>query len=114
MVILMRRRVVLLSRRDRLDDAKRLEPGELRDLRGVPARARVEDEEADLVLWDVDGAVEADRHSGARLLLGGRAGPSLARVALSGATAGEICLDEVARHLIEARTTPPARKRGNP
>jgi hypothetical protein len=44
----------LFWRRDRLDDAEGIEPGALRSKRSVPARGRVEDEEADLVLGNVD------------------------------------------------------------
>ena len=66
-----------------------IEPGLLRGLRRIRARGRVEDEEADLVLRNVDRAVESDRNALIRQLLGRRAGPPLARAALSGAAAGE-------------------------
>jgi hypothetical protein len=69
---------LLLSERDRLDDTKGIEAGALRGQRSVASRGRFKDVEADLVLGDMDRAVEAD----ARQLLRGRARPSLAGGAL--------------------------------
>ena len=51
---------LLLSKRDCLDDPKRLQTGALRDQRGGPARRRLEGEEAELVLRDVRGTLEVD------------------------------------------------------
>ena len=96
------------SGRDRLDDADRVELGAFRGERRVPARGRVEDEEADLVLGNVDRSVEADARLLPRQLLGGRAGPPLAGGGLSRAAAGEVGLDEVAGH---ASTLGPAARR---
>jgi hypothetical protein len=42
-----------------------------------------------------------------------RACPSLTRRALPRVTAGEVRLDEVARHALDARAVPAARKRKN-
>ena len=71
------------SRTRSLRRRERVEPGALRDERGLPARRGVEDEEADLVLGNVDRAIEADTRAPLRQLLGGRACPPLARGALS-------------------------------
>jgi hypothetical protein len=46
--------LLLLSRRDRLDNAKRLESCQLGGDYGITARCGGECEEADLVLWNVD------------------------------------------------------------
>ena len=51
----------------------------MRRQRRVSTRRSVEDEEADLVLWNVDRAFEADACPLLRQLLGGRACPPLAR-----------------------------------
>ena len=81
-----------------------VERGALRDQRGLSARRRVEHEEADLVLGDVDDAVEADAGPRLRQLLGGRARPRLACGPFSGVAASEERLDEVARHAVDATT----------
>ena len=104
---------MLLSGRDRFDDAEMVEPGPLREEHGRDARRRVEDVKADLVLGNVNGTIEADARSLSRQLLGGRAGSLLGSGAPSGVAAGEIGLDEVARHASDARAPSPARKRQN-
>src|SRR5919198_87800 len=58
--------LLLLSGRNRFDDADRLEAGALRDERSLPARGGLEDEEADLVLWDVGRPHEAQLAIGPR------------------------------------------------
>lgn len=85
----------------------------LSDECSVAARRRFEDEEADLVLRDVDGAVEADTRPLPRQLLGSRACSPLARGAPSGVAAGQIRLDEVARHASDATPGGTRRKRQN-
>jgi hypothetical protein len=57
---------------------ERVEPGPLGEEHGLDARRSVEDEEADLVLGNVNDTVEADARSLSRQLLGGRAGLLLA------------------------------------
>ena len=74
--------------------------------RGLPTRGSVEDEEADLVLWKMDRAFEADVRRPLRQLVCGRARPLLARFALSGAATSEIRFDEVARHALDATGGP--------
>ncbi len=69
---------------------------------GVPTRGSVEDEEADLVLGNVDRAFEADAHPPLRQLVRGRARPPFARGTLSCVAASEIGLDKVARHALDA------------
>src|SRR5262249_43822761 len=103
----------LLSGRVRLDDADRIEPGALRSQRGGPAARSVEDEEADLVLWQVDRVVEADRRPLPCQLLRGRPRPLLAGTALSRGAACEIGLHEVARHAFDATTGATTRKGKN-
>src|SRR5438552_2729008 len=97
---------LLLSGRDRLDDAKGVEPGALRGERGVGARRRLEHEEADLVFGNVDRPFEANAAALPRQLLGRRPRPSLARGAFALTAASEIRLNEVARHAVDA--SPPA------
>jgi hypothetical protein len=103
---------LLLSGRDP-DDAYGLEPGVLRDYRGIAARGRVEDEEADLVLWNVDRAVEADGCPFTCELLRGRAGAPLTYCALACLATSEIGLDEETRHALDARARAMPRKRQN-
>src|SRR5206468_1576479 len=93
---------LLLRGRDGLDDAAGVEPGLPRHERGVPARRRAEHEEADLVIGDMDRAVEADAGAGPRQLLGGRVCPCLACDSFSCVPASEECFDEVARHAVDA------------
>src|SRR5262249_39551336 len=69
---------LLLWGRDRLDDADRIEARELRRERGVGARRGLEDEEAELVLENVDGLREADLCPLPCQCLGGGACPLLA------------------------------------
>src|SRR5438105_8204038 len=90
--------------RDGLDDAERVDLRELRRQSRISARRGLEDEEADLVLRNVDCPIEADARSLARQLLGGRARSPLARGALTCRSAREEGLDEVARHAIDARS----------
>ena len=90
-------------RRNRLDDAERLEPGPMSDERGLARGRGGEREEADLVLGNVDGSLEADARPLPRRHLGSRARPPLARVALTGGAACEKRLDEVARHPADGR-----------
>jgi len=95
---------LLRSGRDRFDDTEGPDLCELRRQRSVLARRGVEDEEAHLVLGNVDCSVEADARSLARQLLGSRARPPLPRGTLTCGSAREEGLDEVARHLIDARS----------
>ena len=78
-----------------------VEPGPLGEERGLEARRRVEDVEADLVLGNVNGSIEVDARSLSRQRFGCRACPLLARDAPCGIAAGEIGFDEVARHAVE-------------
>ena len=84
-----------------------VEPGPLGEEHGLEARRGVEDEKADLVLGNVNDIVEADARSLSRQLLGGRAGLLLADGAPPGVAAGEIGLDQVARHALDATTGRP-------
>jgi len=84
-----------------------VEPGPLGEEHGLEARRGVEDEKADLVLGNVNGTVEADARSLSRQLLGGRAGLLLTGSAPPGVAAGEIGLDQVARHALDATTGQP-------
>jgi hypothetical protein len=88
------------SRRDSLDDADRVELSTLGRDGGVPTRRSVEDEEANLVLGNVDRAVEADARRPLRQPLGGPACSPFAGGPLPGAATSEIGLDEVARHAL--------------
>src|SRR5262249_6251763 len=105
---------LLLRGRERLHDAKRLEPGALCGERNVPARGRVEDEKTDLVVGNMDRASAPDACPLLRQLLCGRAGPTLEGAALSRLVTSEICLDEVARHALDARRRLPRSLGGNP
>src|SRR5262249_42044766 len=68
--------VLLLCRgRDRFDDSNGPEPGALCHEERILARRCVEDEEAELVLWNMDRVVEADP----RQLVRSRAGAEGAR-----------------------------------
>jgi DNA-binding CsgD family transcriptional regulator len=60
---------LLLSGRDRLDEAKGIETGALRGVRGLVGRWGVENVEADLVLGDVNRVVDADAPHVPRQLL---------------------------------------------
>src|SRR5207247_7822470 len=104
---------LLLSGRDRLDDANRIEPGALRDQHSIAARRGVEDEEADLVLGNMDRAFEADGRPLPRQLLCDRACPPLACDALPGFATGEIRLHEIARHAFDATAEAMPWKRQN-
>ena len=104
---------LLLSGRDRLDDAEGIEAGAAGGLRSVTRRRGVEHVEADLVVWDVDRAVETDARCPSRQLRRCRGCPPLASCALVRLPAGEICLDEVARHPLDAMTWLPRWKRQN-
>ena len=73
----------------------------------------VEDEEADLVLGNVDRAFEADVCPLLRQLLRGRACPSFAGGAFCRVAASEVGLDEVARHALDATERRPQWKRQN-
>src|SRR5262249_42400074 len=98
--------LLLLSGRDRFDDADRVEAGELRRQRGVGARRGLEDVEAELVLGNVDRVCEADERPLPCQLLGGGLSPVLPGGALACAAAGEVGLDEVARHALDPRSGP--------
>jgi hypothetical protein len=74
---------LVLSGRDGLDDSEGVERGPLRHQRGLSARPSVEDEEADLVLGNVECAVEADARPLPRQLLGGGTRPPLTCRALA-------------------------------
>jgi hypothetical protein len=99
--------------RDRLDDPDGIKPAALRDNRSLAARGGVEDEEADLVLGNVDRAFEADACPVLRQLSCGRACSPLAGEALSRLATSEIGLDEVARHTLDATTRALRWKRQN-
>ena len=68
------------------------------DQRGLAAGGRLEGEEADLVLGNVDGSPEADTRSLACQRFGRRAGSPLPRLAFAGGATREKCLNEVVRH----------------
>src|SRR4051794_16328693 len=85
-----------------LDDANWIEAGVLRDQRGIPARRRVEDEEADLIAGNVDRPFEADAGPLLRQLLGGRACAEVPGGALSGSPLSKVGLDEEAWHVLDA------------
>ena len=87
--------------------------GAVRRQRRVSTRRGVEDEEADLVLRYVDRAFEADGRPLLRQLLGGRTCAPLAGGALSRPATGEVGLDEVARHALDATTGAARWKRQN-
>src|SRR5207302_10109490 len=88
--------------RDRRDDPNRIESGALPEKHGFRAGGSVDDEEADLVLGDVNRAFEADRQVLLRQLRRGRACPPLAVSSLTRSATGEIRLDKVARHALDA------------
>src|SRR5919197_1077842 len=94
--------LLLPSGRDRIDDADGVDFSALRGERSVAAGGGVEDEEADLVLGNMDRAFEADACRPLRQLLGGQAGSALAGPTLSGLAAREVGLDYVARHALDA------------
>src|SRR5829696_1276797 len=98
---------------DRLDDADRFELCALRGECGGPARGRVEDDEADLVPGEVDRLFEADWDLLPCQLLRGRPRPPLAGCPRSCLATGEIGLDEVARHALDATVAATARKGQN-
>jgi hypothetical protein len=104
---------LVLSGRDGLDDTEGVERSLLRHQRGLSPRLSVEDEEADLVLGNVDCAVEADARPLPRQLLGGGTRPPLACHALARGSAWEESLDEVAGHALDATTASERRKRQN-
>jgi hypothetical protein len=69
----------------------------------VAARGSVEHEETDLVVGNMDRALEADGRIRRRQLLRDRACPPLAGGALSRLATSEVRLNEVARHSVDAR-----------
>jgi len=73
----------------------------------VTTRCGIEDDEADLVLGDVDRSAEANANTGSRQLVRCGAGTTLPRGALSSAAAREKRLDEVARHALDAKQRAP-------
>jgi hypothetical protein len=103
----------LRSVRDGFDDADGVEPRAPCHQRGLQARSGAEDEEAHLVLGNVDHALEADTRPPPRQLLGGQARPPLAPPALLDVAAGEEGLDEVAGRASTLRPKPTRRKRQN-
>src|SRR5215211_5713106 len=105
--------LLLLSGRNRLDDANGVESRALCRERGVSARGCLEDDEADLVLREVDRLFEVDRGLLPRQLLRGRTCSSFAGCALSRLATGEIRLNEVARHALDATVAATARKGQN-
>jgi hypothetical protein len=109
----LRRRLVAVARRDCLDDAQRFEAGALRDECGIDVRRSVEDEEAQLVLWNVDRVLEPDAGARARQRVRSRARTPLTSSSFPRATACKKRLDQIARHTVEARGAATARKRQN-
>src|SRR5215211_3506878 len=97
----------------RLDDADRVELCALRGECGVSGRGRVEDDEADLVAGEVDRLLEPDWDLLPCQLLRGRPRPPLSGCALSSLATGEIRLDEVAWHVLDATVAATARKGQN-
>ena len=81
---------------------RRVQRGLLRHQRGLPARGRAEHEEADLVLGDMDRHVEAKAGASPRQLLGRGACSPLVCGALGRLATGQIRLDEVSRHALDA------------
>ena len=67
----------------------------------------IEDDEADLVLGNVDRSAEADANTGPRQLVRRGTGTPLSSGAFSGAAAREERFDEVARHAFDARQRAP-------
>src|SRR6266536_3737273 len=104
---------LLLSGRNRFDDAEGIEPGALRRPCCVASRWGVEDVEADLVLGNVNRVVEANAAHVPRQLLRCRACPPLAGGALSRLATSEVGLDEVARHALDATASALRWKRQN-
>src|SRR3954452_4043304 len=104
---------LLLSGRDRLDDSNGIEAGALRGHLGFTRRRSVEDVEADLVFGDMDRTVEADARRPLRQLLSRRTRSPLAVCELGRSAAGDVCLDEVARHAVDATTAEGRWKRQN-
>src|SRR5215204_3884741 len=74
---------------------------------------RLEDDEADLVPGEVDRLLEPDWDLLPCQLLRGRPRPPLSGCALSSLATGEIRLDEVARHVLDATVAATARKGQN-
>src|SRR5262245_21415276 len=99
--------------RDGLDDAERIEPRQLRRERGLAARRGLEDEEAQLVLGNVDRPFVAHPNPLPAEFIGYRASPPLSCTAIVRVAAREKRLDEIARHRVEARAVAPRRNRGN-
>ena len=101
------------SGRDGFDDADRIEPRALSDECGNGSGRSLEEEEADLVLRDVDRPFETNGHVFLGQLRRGRARPSLAGTSFTCSSAGEVRLDEIARHALDAMTTASGWKRQN-
>ena len=80
----------------------------MRDKSSLTTRRRVEDEEANLVLGDMDRAVEADARLPLRQLFRRRACRPLPPAKRTRVAAGKERLDEVTRHVLDA--TAPARR----
>jgi hypothetical protein len=76
----------------------------------LPTRGSVEDEEADLVLGNVDRAVEADGRAPLRQLLRGRPWPPLAGGALSRQATRKVGLHQIVGHAFDVRAGRAARK----
>ena len=75
---------------------------------------RLKHEEAHLVLWDVNRALELDVHAELGQVLDRRTRPSLSSGFPDELGAREIRLDQVARHPTDATVAPYGWKRGNP
>ena len=82
----------------RLHHAERLEAGPLGDERGLAAGRRLEGEEADLVLGNVDGPTEADARPLKPPCFSCRTRPPFLRLTLAGGVARKESLDKVFRH----------------
>jgi len=96
-----------------LDDANGIETRTFRNQRHGSVGGRLEDVQTQLVRRNVDGMVEADPRPAPRQVLRCGAGALLARGTVSFAAAGQVRLDEVARHAFDATAPVPRWKRQN-
>ncbi len=103
----------MVCRRDRLDDAHRVELGIRSCESRVSTRGSVEDVEAHLVTGHVNRTLESNMRPHPGQLLGGLPRPALARRSLSGLATTEVRLDEVVRHAADAMAAGRAWKRQN-
>src|SRR3954468_23084519 len=103
--------LVLLAGRHCFDDPNRLERSVFRDEHGHVRRGGFEDEEAGLVLGDMDGMLEPDAPTAACQVGRCRTSTLLLRRTLVGRPARKVRLDEITRHAVDARAEARAPKR---